>query len=652
MPSSGKKVWFCAVALRDACREPSAVLALRLAARTVLFRDSDASKVPGNQGLMMSDSNSEDTPQDKLEGAANGEPLTDVAHAGKKRRSLVPPPPPPPSGGLFKEQQGPDASARRSAPPPPPRSRASGPPKPPASRGRVPRPPPSGGTATSFPPSSRGGAGLPEVAAPAGATRPAMGRQVQDAGEDIPSAPETPAAKRELTLGRASTAPPVEPFGVELAAEAVGVAPQATAPVLPPQEREAARTSEFGFASEDSATPEHATPVNAVPSSPRSAAEPPSAPEAPVLTSAAELSSPLAAPEPPRRVPAVSSVAVGYTAPAVMPPAPPAPSAPVASFPFSASAETASVQPAEGRSTMISEAPPPVALEPAGATRPRRRKPWGWFVGAVALMAGGALGAVALSEFSSVGALVITVEGPGHTPVDQVKVFVDGELSCTASPCRLRDLEAGVRTVKVTAPGYLRRAEFPVEILAGKDRSQSIQLVPEPVERKVLAVVAQQAQAPGTPPALEGKKGVTPEGAASSGSAPKEEVLSLSDLSKATDKAAEEAKEKAAEEAKEKAKQKSARKRAVRKASVKRSRKSRSTAKAKKKVKSPAATTLRLSTIPVSKIVVDGKPIGSTPQVITVSPGEHSIVFISAKGRETRRVSVGKGETKVVSVRF
>lgn len=71
----------------------------------------------------------------------------------------------------------------------------------------------------------------------------------------------------------------------------------------------------------------------------------------------------------------------------------------------------------------------------------------------------------------------------------------------------------------------------------------------------------------------------------------------------------------------------------------------------------PAATgqgTLNINSIPVSNVVLDGIPRGSTPKIgIKVSPGRHTVVFIHPEhGRQVRTVNVQPGQTVTAAVRF
>jgi hypothetical protein len=58
---------------------------------------------------------------------------------------------------------------------------------------------------------------------------------------------------------------------------------------------------------------------------------------------------------------------------------------------------------------------------------------------------------------------------------------------------------------------------------------------------------------------------------------------------------------------------------------------------------------LKINSIPASSIVLDGKPIGMTPQPsVKVSPGSHTIMFVNSEQslKKTITVDVKAGETK------
>jgi serine/threonine-protein kinase len=65
----------------------------------------------------------------------------------------------------------------------------------------------------------------------------------------------------------------------------------------------------------------------------------------------------------------------------------------------------------------------------------------------------------------------------------------------------------------------------------------------------------------------------------------------------------------------------------------------------------PASTcTLHLNSIPASRVVLDGKPLGFTPKSAVTVPGDHHVVFIGLDKREKQiSVSCEKGESKTIS---
>ncbi len=70
----------------------------------------------------------------------------------------------------------------------------------------------------------------------------------------------------------------------------------------------------------------------------------------------------------------------------------------------------------------------------------------------------------------------------------------------------------------------------------------------------------------------------------------------------------------------------------------------------------PAAAggTLNLNSIPVSNVILDGKPLGPTPKLgVSVTPGNHTVIFVHPEhGRKAKSVSVAAGKTVPVVVKF
>ena len=64
--------------------------------------------------------------------------------------------------------------------------------------------------------------------------------------------------------------------------------------------------------------------------------------------------------------------------------------------------------------------------------------------------------------------------------------------------------------------------------------------------------------------------------------------------------------------------------------------------------------TLNINSIPVSKVILDGAPKGTTPVIgVKVSPGTHTVVFMHPEhGRKVRAVTVQAGKTATAAVRF
>jgi hypothetical protein len=65
------------------------------------------------------------------------------------------------------------------------------------------------------------------------------------------------------------------------------------------------------------------------------------------------------------------------------------------------------------------------------------------------------------------------------------------------------------------------------------------------------------------------------------------------------------------------------------------------------------SASLSVNSIPISTVIVDGRPQGLTPKVLSVTPGVHSVVFLHPSlGRRSLGVDVSAGTTAVAAVRF
>jgi serine/threonine-protein kinase len=67
-----------------------------------------------------------------------------------------------------------------------------------------------------------------------------------------------------------------------------------------------------------------------------------------------------------------------------------------------------------------------------------------------------------------------------------------------------------------------------------------------------------------------------------------------------------------------------------------------------------ASAFLNLNSLPISSVVLDGRPLGPTPLVgVSVTPGDHTVAFVHPElGRRSASIRVGQGERKAVVVRF
>jgi serine/threonine-protein kinase len=62
---------------------------------------------------------------------------------------------------------------------------------------------------------------------------------------------------------------------------------------------------------------------------------------------------------------------------------------------------------------------------------------------------------------------------------------------------------------------------------------------------------------------------------------------------------------------------------------------------------------LQLTSTPPSNVLLDGKPLGTTPlRDVTVEPGTHRVIFIHGAERKPKTVEAAAGSNQTVSVTF
>lgn len=127
---------------------------------------------------------------------------------------------------------------------------------------------------------------------------------------------------------------------------------------------------------------------------------------------------------------------------ASVPPPSRAPTPPPPAVTLPAAAPAAFVAPAPA-SVAAPSVPPPAAAGNRTA-----------LIAVMALLLVGVIGGVVLLLLPKKGSLVVTVANPSGEPVSSVEILVDGKVACSATPCRVTDLEAGSKFVSVRVPGF------------------------------------------------------------------------------------------------------------------------------------------------------------------------------------------------------
>jgi serine/threonine-protein kinase len=62
---------------------------------------------------------------------------------------------------------------------------------------------------------------------------------------------------------------------------------------------------------------------------------------------------------------------------------------------------------------------------------------------------------------------------------------------------------------------------------------------------------------------------------------------------------------------------------------------------------------LNINSIPASNVILDGRPMGTTPKIgVSVSSGRHTVVFVLEGKRASKSVTVAAGASQTVAHRF
>jgi hypothetical protein len=320
---------------------------------------------------------------------------------------------------------------------------------------------------------------------------------------------------------------------------------------------------------------------------------------------------------PPPPVPSAPPPPMASAPPPPMASAPPPPPVPSAPPPPMASAPPPPMASAPPPAPYYS-APPPAqaAFDPMLWLRQAAASPRGLAAGAVVLLALLVLGMSALVASASSGSApatrIITASDPTGTPVAKASVFVDGSALCTELPCVIE--VSATHWVTVRASGFHAPAAQAISNAADSPKRVHFELRPSFQQSEPAKSVA---AAPSAAPEPE------PE--------PEPEPVAVAQP----------------EQQDEPAPSKAPARKSVAPAP----------APAPRPVSRPAVVggtgRLNINSIPASNVVLDGRPMGQTPQMgIKVSPGSHTVIFVRGKKRVVRGTVVKAGQTSVVSARL
>lgn len=193
-------------------------------------------------------------------------------------------------------------------------------------------------------------------------------------------------------------------------------------------------------------------------------------------------------------------------------------------------------------------------------------------------------------------------------PVAEGRVFVDGATRCESLPCNV-ELDQGEHWITVRARGYLTPPSRSITVGSGEPEAVHFELVAEPEPEPEAEPVA--TVTPAALPLAARALAPLPSEPAPPSAAPAP-ARGRSRWSRVEDAAP--------------------------------------------ITPAPAAGSARLNinSIPVSSVVLDGRPMGSTPLIaIRVKPGPHTVVFVAPGGRRVvRGTTVSAGATATVAARL
>jgi serine/threonine-protein kinase len=313
------------------------------------------------------------------------------------------------------------------------------------------------------------------------------------------------------------------------------------------------------------------------------------------------------------------------------------------------------------------------------------------------------------------GNLLVTAAGPNQVRVDQAQVLVDGKPVCEQVPCRLEGLSSGTHFVSVWAAGYERLEAQPIAVRGGVDSALQLTLArrntaalristnvpglsvrldgedrgPAPTTLHQLSPSEHTVRVQGNPGYAPFEQRVVLEADRTTTIEPQlvplRTVLHLESGSGAEDARVElirgeerreirklpadveltpgaayrvHASKKNFEDYDAEVSFEEGRpERSLTIALMPRERQGADGPVTTQRAALPGAAaatgTLSINSIPISSVLLDGRPVGSTPQRLSLSAGPHSLVFVHPTlGQKERSVRVAPGQTAVAAVRF
>lgn len=239
--------------------------------------------------------------------------------------------------------------------------------------------------------------------------------------------------------------------------------------------------------------------------------------------------------------------------------------------------------------------------------RPPRKVIYAAALGTIAV-----IGIVGFVVWPRSGALRIEVRTEQGASIDRAEIFVDGQKRCEAAPCIVAGLSAGPKSVKVVTENLSVAGPVDEIVEGGRERAITITVrnaggerpmgEPKPNDIAPPTEVQEQSNQQGTPD----KEGTDKD---EQGGVPSSQgAASLQGPRQGTQGSA----------------------------------------------PPTASASISVNSVPASKVLVDGRPIGSTPKVgYPVKPGAHTVELIHPTlGHRRVMVNVISNELKVVSVRF